>query len=106
MAFYNRNFNDLFLDQEVLKGKVFESCIFEACDFTESLFDSCTFKECQFIKCKLTAVNIRNSKFSDVQFHASKKLGVDWTKAYWRAMDLGAPLLFKECLPDASSFYG
>ncbi|WP_191599967.1 pentapeptide repeat-containing protein [Marinomonas algicola] len=92
--------------QETLSRVVFDNCIFESCDFTEAFFDSCTFKECVFKKCKLTAINVRNSKFSDVQFHGSKVLGVDWSKAYWRGMDLGASLHFKECLVNASSFYG
>lgn len=105
-AFYGKTFTDLSMVQESVSHKVFESCVFESCDFTEAFFDACTFKDCQFRKCKLTAVNVRNSKFSDVQFYESKVLGVDWTKAYWRGLELGAPLFFKECLLNASSFYG
>lgn len=105
-AFYGKTFTDLAMLQESVSRKVFESCVFESCDFTEAFFDACTFKDCQFRKCKLTAVNVRNSKFSDVQFYESKVLGVDWTKAYWRGLELGAPLFFKECLLNASSFYG
>ncbi|MBU2412059.1 MAG: pentapeptide repeat-containing protein [Gammaproteobacteria bacterium] len=104
-AFYGKTFTDLAMVQESVSRKVFESCVFESCDFTEAFFDACTFKDCQFRKCKLTAVNVRNSKFSDVQFYESKVLGVDWTKAYWRGLELGAPLFFKECMVNASSFY-
>ncbi len=105
-SFDGLTFTDLSYVQETISRKTFESCVFESCDFTESFFDACSFKDCQFTKCKLTAVNVRNSKFSDVQFHDSKVLGVDWTKAYWRGLDLGAALYFKACLVNASSFYG
>jgi uncharacterized protein YjbI with pentapeptide repeats len=105
-SFDGLTFTDLSYVQETISRKAFESCVFESCDFTESFFDACSFKDCQFNKCKLTAVNVRNSKFSDVQFHDSKVLGVDWTKAYWRGLDLGAPLYFKGCLVNGSSFYG
>jgi fluoroquinolone resistance protein len=105
-SFDGLTFTDLSYVQETISRKTFESCVFESCDFTESFFDACSFKDCQFTKCKLTAVNVRNSKFSDVQFHDSKVLGVDWTKAYWRGLDLGAALCFKACLVNASSFYG
>ena len=99
-------FTDLSNVQDTISRKVFESCVFESCDFTESFFDACTFKDCRFVKCKLTAINVRNSKFSDVQFYDSKVLGIDWTKAYWRGLDLGSSLYFKACLVNASSFYG
>ena len=99
-------FTDLSNVQDTISRKVFESCVFESCDFTESFFDACTFKDCRFVKCKLTAINVRNSKFSDVQFYDSKVLGIDWTKAYWRGLDLGSSLYFTACLVNASSFYG
>ncbi len=105
-AFYGVTFTDLSMEQDSISRKTFESCVFESCDFTEAFFDGCTFKDCQFRKCKLTAVNVRNSSFSEVQFYGSKVLGIDWTKAYWRGLQLGAPLFFKECLLNASSFYG
>jgi fluoroquinolone resistance protein len=105
-AFYGVTFTDLSMEQDSISRKTFESCVFESCDFTEAFFDGCTFKDCQFRKCKLTAVNVRNSSFSEVQFYESKVLGIDWTKAYWRGLQLGAPLFFKECLLNASSFYG
>lgn len=105
-AFYGVTFTDLSMEQDSISRKTFESCVFESCDFTEAFFDGCTFKDCQFRKCKLTAVNVRNSSFSEVQFYESKVLGVDWTKAYWRGLQLGAPLFFEECLLNASSFYG
>ena len=105
-SFDGVTFTDLSNIQDTISRKVFESCVFESCDFTEAFFDACTFKDCRFVKCKLTAINVRNSKFSDVQFYDSKVLGVDWTKAYWRGLDLGASLYFKECLVNASSFYG
>ncbi|MCW8354749.1 pentapeptide repeat-containing protein [Marinomonas pontica] len=105
-AYYGVTFTDLSMEQDSISRRTFESCVFESCDFTEAFFDGCTFKDCQFRKCKLTAVNVRNSSFSEVQFYESKVLGVDWTKAYWRGLQLGAPLFFKECLLNASSFYG
>ncbi|NLQ17904.1 pentapeptide repeat-containing protein [Marinomonas sp. M1K-6] len=105
-AFEGQTFTDLSMVQESVSRKVFESCVFDSCDFTEAFFDACTFKDCQFRQCKLTAVNVRNSKFSEVQFYESKVLGVDWTKAYWRGLSLGSSLFFKECLVNASSFYG
>jgi len=104
--YYNQKIESLVMVQETFTNKIFESCIFESCDFSESSFEACAFKECQFIKCKLTAIKVENSKFCDVQFYDSKVLGVDWTKAYWRGLNLGAALHFKRCLVNASSFYG
>ena len=105
-AFYGKTFTGISMEQGRISRRVFESCEFESCDFTEAFFEACTFKDCRFRKCQLTAMNIQNSQFSDVQFYESKILGVDWTKAYWRGLELGAPLMFKECMVNASSFYG
>ncbi len=104
--YYNQEFEGLVIVQGTLMNAVFENCMFESCDFSESIFDGCTFKDCQFIKCKLTAIRVKNTKFSDVKFYDSKVLGVDWTKAYWRGLDLGAALYFERCLVNVSSFYG
>lgn len=104
--YYNQKFEDIVMVQDRLTNAIFETCTFESCDFSESVFDGCTFKDCQFIKCKLTAIRVKNTKFSDVKFYDSKVLGVDWTKAYWRGLDLGAALHFERCLVNASSFYG
>lgn len=104
--YYNQTFEDVVMVQDTLTSSIFENCTFESCDFSESIFDGCTFKDCQFIKCKLTAVRVKNTKFSDVKFFDSKVLGVDWTKAYWRGLDLGAALYFERCLVNGSSFYG
>jgi uncharacterized protein YjbI with pentapeptide repeats len=104
--YYNQRFEGLVMVQETLTNTVFENCIFESCDFSESTFNSCIFQDCQFVKSKLTAIRVKNSKFSDVKFYDSKVLGVDWTKAYWRGLNLGAALYFERCLVNASSFYG
>lgn len=46
------------------------------------------------------------SGFADVSFNHSKIIGVDWTRAAWQKLVFNAPIKFKECLLNDSSFYG
>ena len=68
-SFYNRDFNDLFLEQETLSDKVFESCVFKSCDFTESLFDACVFKCITAIPCLIPIGLDKWSKYSNISIN-------------------------------------
>lgn len=89
-----------FTDQE------FDNCLFDGCDFSEAHFYHCSFTDCTFTHCNLNLLQVAHSKFTDVKFMDCKALGIDWTKAYWRGLNLGAPLWFQRCLINSSSFYG
>ena len=91
---------------QVISGIEFEDCSFNSCNFTEVQFRNCKFIDCRFNKCNLSLVKVDHTKFSDVSFYESKLLGVDWTKAYWRGINLHASLSFAECVLNTSSFYG
>lgn len=104
--FYNKTFTGLAAPDMELSGKEFETCTFHSCDFSAALFKHCKFTDCQFISCNLSVLQVTNSKFSNVEFQDCKMLGIDWTKAHWRGLALGAPLCFRRCLLNSSSFYG
>jgi len=104
--FYNQIFNDLKFSQKKVLNNEFFDCCFKSCDFNEALFLNCEFNNCTFIACTLNNVAVNNSKFLDVEFIDCKIIGVNWTNAYWRGLVLLAPLNFKRCMINSSSFYG
>jgi len=77
------------------------SLVFLNLVFYRAFLNACSFKRtASFTKCKLTAVNVmKNSSFSDVQFHETLKYWVfDWTiSLLGAAWILGAALYVKAC---------
>lgn len=104
--YYNQTFNDLKFSQKQILNKEFFDCCFKGCDFNEAHFINCEFNNCIFIACTLNNVEVNNSKFLDVEFTDCKIIGVNWTNAFWRGLVLLAPLKFKRCMINSSSFYG
>ena len=102
----DETFTGLFNAKDVVSGKEFYDCRFESCDFNETQFINCEFNQCTFISCDLNNIIVKNSQFSEVTFLDCKVMGVNWTSAYWRGMLLSAPLTFKNCMINSSTFYG
>jgi uncharacterized protein YjbI with pentapeptide repeats len=102
----NEIFTSLTCAKEVISGKEFYDCRFESCDFNEAQFLNCEFNNCTFVACDLNNLNVKNSKFLEVEFLDCKIIGVNWTLAYWRGMLLAAPITFKRCMINSSTFYG
>ena len=104
--FYGQAFCDLDFSSREIAGKEFDNCSFESCDFSDAIFKKCEFIDCTFTKCNLGFLNAGNSKFTDIVFQDCKAIAIDWTKAYWRGLRLGSPLVFRRCMINSSSFYG
>ena len=51
-------------------------------------------------------MKIKESEFTNVEFHQCKILGVDWTAAYWPKLSLLLPFKFVQCFLNDSSFFG
>lgn len=103
---YDQEFTELGLSHNEFNEELFDGCTFEGCDFSESMFSRCTFRDCRFVQCNLSVIKIGYSRFVDVAFEECKVVGVDWTQGQWPRLGLGSPLIFKQCVLDASSFYG
>lgn len=102
----DQTFSQLECAATELTDQEFDNCLFDHCDFNEAIFHNCSFTDCTFTHCNLNLLQVPHSKFTDVKFSDCKALGIDWTKAYWRGLNLGAPLWFRQCLINSSSFYG
>lgn len=103
---FDQDFNGVTLSNAELTAELFDGCTFDSCDFSGSVFNRCTFRDCCFNQCNLSVVTVGYSRFIDVTFDQCKIVGVDWTKGQWTTFSLGSPLIFKQCIIDASSFYG
>jgi uncharacterized protein YjbI with pentapeptide repeats len=83
----------------------FEGCVFQGCIFAECTFYRCGFHGCRFESCDLSVINVPNSRFIEVQFHSSKLVGVDWTKAGDQSESkLPLSVGFSECVLNLSNF--
>lgn len=85
---------------------IFENCTFQQCNFSGTRFYKCKFVECVISASNLSNIKVDYSKFFDTQFKESKLVGVDWTKADWPRFNSTAPISFKECIINDSSFFG
>lgn len=103
---YGQEFINHSLSRNEFNEELFDGCTFEGCDFSESSFSRCTFCDCRFVNCNLSVIKIGYSRFVDVVFDECKLVGVDWTQGQWPRLGLGSPLIFKQCVINASSFYG
>jgi uncharacterized protein YjbI with pentapeptide repeats len=80
-TFYRETFANINLTKGEITGKEFENCMFENCSFVETILEKCIFTDCAFNSCILSAVKTNLSIFSEVKFHNSKVIGIDWTRA-------------------------
>ncbi len=85
----------------------FSACHFDRCVFTESAFAHCSFTDCRFTGCDLSLARVPGSRFTDSRFHASKLLGIDWTKAGNAVISkLFLSVHFDDCLLNYATFFG
>ncbi len=85
----------------------FIACVFDRCVFTESAFSHCSFTDCRFTGCDLSLARVDGSRFTDTRFHASKLLGIDWTKAGDAVISkLFLSVHFDDCLLNYATFFG
>jgi uncharacterized protein YjbI with pentapeptide repeats len=105
-SIHDQDFIDIKYAEQKISNKEFYNCHFKSCDFNGTIFMNCEFTYCTFIECNLNNVAVNNSKFVDIEFNNCKVIGVNWTMAHWRDFMLSAPLTFKKCLINSSSFYG
>jgi len=104
--YWSEQFKGLDFSGAEISNKEFDGCQFQECDFSEASFIKCNFVDCEFIKCNLSVVNIQYSKFSDVVFHESKLIGINWGKASWPSLALSAPIKLYQCIVNDCSFFG
>lgn len=102
----SQHFNELDFSAKELSRKEFEDCEFSECNFSNTVFKNCKFIDCTFNKCNLSNMKVPYSRFSNIDFNECKIIGVDWTRATWSGLALAAPLKFKQCLLNDSSFFG
>lgn len=91
---------------QVIERREFDGCVFRDCDFSEAKFERCNFVDCEFNQCNLSVVALAYSKFSEVVFHESKLVGVDWTRVTRSSLAISSPVAFYKCILNDSSFFG
>ncbi len=92
---------------QTFSGVDFTGCVFDRCVFTECAFSHCSFADCRFTGCDLSLARVPGSRFTDTRFHASKLLGVDWTKAGDAVISkLFLSVHFDDCLLNYATFFG
>jgi len=104
--YWSENFTGLDFSELEISAKEFDGCTFRECDFSEATFKRCNFVDCEFSNCNLSLVNIEYSKFSEVVFHESKLIGINWSRASWPKLALCAPIKLYKCIVNDSSFFG
>lgn len=104
--YWSEKFEGLDFSGKEISGKEFDGCTFNGCNFSESTLTKCNFVDCEFIKCNLSVVKIEYSKFSDVIFHESKLIGINWTKVSWSKFVFNSPVKFYKSIVNDCSFYG
>lgn len=104
--FWSETFAGEDFSGQEFSAKEFDGCTFTGCNFTDTTFKRCKFVDCEFIQCNLSNVNFDYSKISDVSFHESKLVGVDWTKLSWSKFVRTAPFKFHQSILNDGSFYG
>lgn len=107
----NTDYHDnVFIDLAFLQGRIsgthFADCRFEGCSFLETEFQECKFKDCVFESCDLSMIKVTDSSFNNTQFQDCKVVGVNWTLAEWSSNLIKAPLRFKKCSLNHSTFIG
>ena len=101
-----KHFVGLNLAGHSIVEKVFEDCEFRGCDLSGATLKQCKLIECRFMDCNLSLLNVASSKFSEVELAECKAIGINWTRASWPRLMLAAPLKFRQCILNDSSFFG
>lgn len=94
------------LPEARLQDTVFEDCEFRECDFHATTFSRCRFVDCSFLACNLSSIAVSQSRFTAVEFHDCKVIGVNWALASWPRLLLASPLAFYRCILNDCSFLG
>lgn len=105
-AFVSEIFQSITADGQTLRSKVFEDCGFSGCNLAAATLADCKFVDCTFTGCNLSNVKISGTRFAGVEFNESKMLGIDWTRATWPRVAVGAPLTFRKSILNDSTFLG
>jgi fluoroquinolone resistance protein len=104
--FVSEIFQGISADGQTLRGKLFEDCGFIGCNLADATFIDCKFVDCTFTNCNLSNMKVGGTRFSSVEFIESKVLGIDWTRATWPRVAVGAPLKFRKSILSDSTFFG
>ena len=104
--YLSESFSGLSCSGEEFSKVEFDSCVFTECDFSDAHFNHCKFIDCHFVRSNVSNAKLNWSKFNDVLFEDCKVIGLDWTRASWQALIFGAPIGFKRCILNDSSFFG
>jgi uncharacterized protein YjbI with pentapeptide repeats len=94
------------LPETRVSDTVFEDCEFRDCDFHQTAFAACRFVDCSFMASNLSLITVAQCRFTAVEFHDCKVIGVNWPMASWPRLLLASPLAFQRCIISDSSFLG
>jgi fluoroquinolone resistance protein len=92
--------------QASIVSSAFHDCTFDRCCLAEATLQECRFVGCLFRHCDLSLLQVPGCSFTDTRFEGSKVIGVDWTRADWPVVRLGAVIGFSECVISHSTFIG
>jgi fluoroquinolone resistance protein len=104
IEYEQRSFKNLTLDGEEIRGKVFEECHFKDCSFHETGFIACTFTDCTFTHCDMNLMQVKSSRFRNVDFTHCQLSGVNWSAAAPAMISNQAALKFTSCGLNYSTF--
>ena len=99
-------FQNITVQGAELRGKVFEDCGFMGCSLADATLADCKFVDCTFTRCNLSNMKLGRSRFAGTEFVECKVLGMDWSRATWPRVAVGAPLRFRQCILNDSTFFG
>lgn len=95
--FEQQNFKNLQLDGEELRGKTFDECTFTDCSFNETQFTACNFADCSFKHCDLSLMQVKSSRFRNIDYTHCQISGVNWSAAAPAMISNQAALKFTSC---------
>ncbi len=89
-----------------LSFKEIDEVIFTRCNFANVVFNECQLRRCRFIGCDLSSIQVRHSRFADIQFEGCQMVGINWTEATWQKGGFFRLIDFDDCTLNYSSFFG
>jgi fluoroquinolone resistance protein len=104
--FQDRRWISAQMDGGECAASTFEACEFVEGSFPESVWRSCRFVDCRFHRCDLSLAAMPESKLARVEFVDCRLIGINWTEAEWPDIELPAPILFRACALNHSTFLG
>lgn len=104
--YQDQSFQELEMDGADIDSSTFIDCTFRRSSFAEARLTSSRFQRCIFEGCDLSLVDLSGSTFASVEFHESKLVGVDWTRANTGQPALGKPLVFRNSILNHGTFIG